>query len=84
MNSFHRKKNFSVKRQIFTCKSCNKNTTKSNSCMVHYSLKRGNTCPSERWCNDCIEFNKDDFCPYCGFNSLGSIPCSGCRSDFWR
>lgn len=63
------------------CDNCGIDITKNNTKTVIFSLKRGNKAPNEKWCLKCYENEKDDFCTYCGCNSLGSIPCSACRQE---
>jgi len=70
--------------ELVECERCGKNVDYSNIVTVCYSLKRGARRPSENWCKRCRKEGDDDFCNYCGANSLGSIPCAGCRRGYYR
>lgn len=63
------------------CECCDKDTPKDKLVEVAYSLKRGATRPSEKWCKECYDEHvaNGEICTMCGCNSYGSIPCAGCR-----
>ena len=84
MSSTHESKTFSdiSADKIVECQSCYKKVNINDTEKVYFSLKRNNSMKPQLWCDKCMYLNKDEFCPYCNSVSFGTIPCSGCRSDY--